>query len=85
MSKISIYNKTFSFTDSNIKLVLKQLFLAFSNINVEFSARNFTLKSYITIKALFNTKTIEFINQIEFAKIYLNNNIKTFVLYTISL
>ena len=65
-------------------MVLSILFLTFSNTNVQFVKKELTWKFYITIKVLLTTKQLELINKKEFAKMALDENSETFIIYVIS-
>ena len=57
------------------------LFLAFSNIDIEFTKlKKLTWRSYTTTKALSITNRVEFINKKEFVKMALDKNLETFVI-----
>lgn len=61
------------------------LFLTISNANIQFTEKNLIQRFYTTAEALPNTKWLELINKIEFAKAALDGNFKTFVIYIASL
>ena len=64
-----------------MEVILSIFFLTFSNINIQFAEKEFTWKTYITKKALSTTCRVELIDQKEFAKAELDENIKGFVVH----
>lgn len=57
-------------------------FIALSNADVDFTKREkLYLRSYTTAKALLTTNRIELNDKKEFAKIALDENLETFVIY----
>ena len=64
-----------------MELVLNMLFLNFSNTNVQFAGKKLTWKTYTTKKALLTTCRVKLIDQKEFAKVILNENIEAFIVY----
>ena len=60
-------------------MILRILFLTFSNANVQFADKEFIWISYTTKKTLSTTCWIEFINKKKFAKVVLDENVKVFV------
>lgn len=56
-------------------------FLALSNTNFYFAAEKLTWRSYTVVKTLFNTSRVELIDKKEFAKVALDENLETFVVY----
>ena len=69
----------FLLADTTIEIVLKMLFLALSNADVEFTELGkFTWRSYITVRI---TSWIKLIDKKEFAKTALNENSETFMVY----
>lgn len=69
-----------------MEIVLKMLFLAFSNIKIGFTElEKLTYRSYTITKALLITNRVEFINKKEFTKAALEKNLETFVVYILAL
>ena len=68
-----------------MEVVLGILFLALSNINIQFAEKELIWKSYTTVKAVQTTKWIELINKKEFVEVALDENFKTFLIYMASL
>lgn len=67
-------------------MVLGILFLIFRNIYVKFAElEKLISRSYITTKTLFTISRIELINRREFAKILIDLNLETFVVYILAL
>lgn len=57
------------------------LFLIFGNVKILFAEKKLIWRSYTTVKALPIIKKMEFIDKKEFAKAFLDENSKTFVIY----
>ncbi len=69
-------------TDISIKVVLRIPFLAFSNIDIEFTKlEKLTLRSSITVKVLTTINRVKLIDKREFAKVALNKNLETFIMH----
>ena len=64
-----------------MEVVLDILFLTFSNTNVQFAKKKLTQRTYTTEKGLPTTRWVELIDQKEFAKAALEENIEVFVVY----
>lgn len=62
-----------------MEVILKILFLIFSNANLQFVDKELKWKSYRTTKALPTTKRVEFINKKKFPIVVLDENVKIFV------
>ena len=60
-------------------------FFIFNNADVQFAQKELTWRTYTTEKALPTTRQVEIINQKEFAKAALDENIEAFVMYVSSL
>lgn len=70
----------------SMKVILEMLFLAFSNIYIEFiELGKFIKRFYITVEALPTINKIEFINKREFTNAVLNRNLESFVIYILAL
>lgn len=62
------------------------IFIFFSNANIEFAElKKLTWRSYDIAEILSTTNRIEIIDEKEFAKVALDKNSKTFVMYVIAL
>ena len=72
------FQKSFLLANTSKEVVLKMLFLTFSNANIQFTKKELTWRSYTVAEALPNTKWVEFIDKKEFAKA-LDKESKTFV------
>lgn len=68
-----------------MEIVLKILFLSFSNGDFELNAKKFTRRLYTTNKALCLAKKVEMINKYVFVEAALNRNSDTFVVYVANL
>ena len=60
------------------------LFFSFSNPNIQFAKRDLIWRSYITKKALLTTQMVELLNKNEFAKVAIDRESKTFVVYVVA-
>ena len=70
--------------NTTLKVILEILFLILSNGNVQFLKKKLIWRSYIITKALPTIKQVEFINKKKFAKVALDENFKTFIIYMAS-
>ena len=68
-----------------MKVVLSMPFLTFSNVDIQFAEKELTWRTYITKKAFPTTRQVEIIDQKEFAKAALNENIEALVVHVRSL
>lgn len=68
-----------------MKLVFKMLFLALSNVNINFNAWEPILRKYTIAKAIPITRRVEQINKHEFVKLALNKASNIFVVHMIAL
>ncbi len=66
-------------------MVLKMLFFFLNNTNFQFNIKDFIWKLYSTVEALSTINWIKFINKKVFAKAIIDKNLKTFVIYILSL
>ena len=78
------FQKTFLLANISVEVVLGLPFLTLSNANIQFAEKKLTWRPYITAEALPTTKQVELINKEEFAKVALDGNSKTFVIYMAS-
>ena len=60
-------------------------FLTLSNADVQFTEKELTWRTYTTEKALPTTRQVKIIDQMEFAKAALNENVEAFVMHVSSL
>ena len=68
-----------------MKVILRMLFLTFSNTNIPFTEKKLIWRFYTFAKTLSTIYQIELINKKEFIKVSLDKNIKVFVVYINSL
>ena len=69
------FQETFLLADISMKVVLSMPILILSNIDVQFAKKELTWRTYTTKKALPTTSWVKLINQKEFAKAALDENI----------
>lgn len=62
-------------------MVLKILFLTFSNLDILFPKKKLTQRSYTSAKPLLTTYQIEFISKKKFVRAAIDENVKIFVIY----
>ena len=85
MGKIRFFEETFLLAKTSMKIALKMLFLALSNVKIQFNTESFTWRSYSAAEALSTTRWEELIDKHKFAKSVLNKNSKTFVVHVAAL
>ena len=85
MEDTQFFQKTFLLANISAEVVLGMLFLTLSNANIRFVEKELIWRFYTTAKALPTTKRVELINKKEFAKVALDRNSETFVIYIVSL
>ena len=85
LGRTRFFQETFLLADISMEVVLGMPFLTLSNADVQFVKKELTWRSYITAKALPTIKRVELIDKKEFAKVALDENSKTFVVYVASL
>ena len=66
-------------TNTKFKVILKIIFLKFSNANILFSKKTLIQRFYITNEALFTIKQVQIIDQINFFLVALDVNSDIFV------
>ena len=64
-----------------MEVILRIPFLTFNNVDIKFAQGELTWRSYTPTEALPATKHVELINKKEFAKVALDENSETFVVY----
>ena len=64
-----------------MEMVLRMLFLTFSNADIQFAEKELTWRFYTAAEALPTTKRVELINKKEFAKAALDKESETFVIH----
>ena len=79
------FQETFLVANTTLEVILKMLFLTFSNVDIQFAQEEFTWRPYILAKALPTTKRVKLINKKEFAKVALDENSEIFVVNVASL
>lgn len=80
------FEETILLANINMEVIIKILFLFFSNANVQFAELGkLTWRLYTAAEALPTTNWVELINKKEFAKITLNKNSETFVIHVTAL
>ena len=85
LGRSRFFQKTFLLANINMKVVLGMPVLTFSNADVEFAEKKLTWRTYTIKEALLTTRQVEIINQEEFAKAVLNENIEAFMVHISSL
>ena len=85
LGRSRFFQETFLLANISMEVVLGMPFLTLSNADVEFAEKKFTWRTYTTKKAFPTTCQVEIIDQKEFAKAALNENIEAFVVYVSSL
>ncbi len=69
-----------------MKVVLRMFFLALSNVDVEFAGLGKLIwRSYTIAEILLTISKIELIDKKKFAKVTLDKNLETFVIYVVIL
>ena len=84
LERSRFFQETFLLTNINMEVVLSIAFLILSNADVQFVEKKLTWRSYTATKALPTTKQVELINNKEFAKVALDENFETYVIYMAS-
>lgn len=64
-----------------MEIILKMLFLTFSNINILFDTKSLIYKSYSIAEVLFIARQVKMIDKYKFAKVALNKYYKMFIMY----
>ena len=68
-----------------MQVVVEMPFFTLSNADIQFARKKLTWRSYTTAEALLTTKRVELINKKEFAKVALDKESETFVVYVAAL
>ena len=79
------FQEPFLLANINIKVVLGMLFLTFSNADVQFAKKELTWRTYTTKKAFPTNCQVKIINQKEFTKAPIDENVKAIVVHVNSL
>lgn len=87
LKKVQFFEVIFLLANISMEMVLKILFLSYTNADVEFAKQLGTLtwKLYIATEVLPITSRVEFIDKKEFAKIAMDVNPETFIVYFVAL
>ena len=75
------FQETFLVANTKFEVVLGMPFLKISNANIAFGEGTLTWKSYITNKAIPNTKRVQLVNSKEFIIAALDADSETFVVH----
>lgn len=82
LRRVWFFEKTFLLVDTSMKMVLGMLFLFFSNANIEFTELGKLFqRSYNIVEALPTTSWVKLINKQELAKVALDADSKTSMVY----
>ena len=76
LGSFCFFQETFLLADISMEVVLGISFLTFGNANIQFTKKQLTWRTYTTKKALPTTRQVEIIDQKEFAKTALDENVK---------
>ena len=79
------FQETFLPANISIKVVLGLLFPTFSNSDIQFTKKKLIWRTYTTKEALPTTCRVKLIDQKEFAKAALDENIKAFIVHISSM
>ncbi len=85
LERVRFFEKTFLLADTSMEVVLGIPILALSNANFQFGAEKLTWRSYIAAEALPTISWVELIDKREFARVALDKNSETFVVYVSAL
>ena len=64
-----------------MKMVLKMPFLTFSNVDIQFTQKELTWRSYTIAEAPLTSKRVEFMDKKKFAKVVLDDKFETFMVH----
>ena len=85
LDSTQFFQKLFLLTNTNMEVVLKMLFLIFSNADIQFAEKILIWRSYTAAEALPTTKWVKLIDKRKFAKATLVSEFKTFLVHIIAL
>ncbi len=85
LEKVQFFEEIFLRADTRMEGVLRMLFLALSNADFRFGAEKLTWRSYTATEALPTTSQVKLIDEREFAKAALDENLETFVVHVSAL
>ena len=63
LGRAQFFQESFSLAKTSIEVVLRMLFLTFSNANIQFAEKELTWRSYTTAEALSTIKWVELIDK----------------------
>lgn len=82
LKRVQFFEETFFLADISIKIVLEICFLSLSNTDVKFAElEKLIWRSYTIAKALSTINWVKLTNEREFAKIAIDENSETFIVY----
>ncbi len=82
LGKVQFFEETFLLTDTNMEMVLAMCFLSLSNADIKLAElEKLTWSLNTAVEALPITSRVGLINKKEFAKVVMDENLKTFVVY----
>ena len=85
LSRARFLQESFLLADTSIEVVLKMLFLIFSNGNIQFAEKKPIWKFCIAVEALPTIKQVEPIDKKKFAKTALDEKYETLVAHVLAL
>lgn len=85
LRKVQFIEETFLLANASMKVVLGMLFLSLCNADLWFDVKELIWRSYTAAEALPTTSRVEFIDQREFAKAALDENLETFFIHVAAL
>ena len=81
VGRLKFFQETFLIANTKFKMFLKIFFLKINNINMSFSKKTLTKKTYTTNKILSNTKQVQIVNPKKFIIATLDTDNKTFMVH----
>ena len=81
LEKVWFFQETFILANFSKDVVLRILFLTFSNVNIKFAWKKFLYRFYTTVKAPLIIKQIEIIGKKKFTKAVLDENVGAFIVH----
>ena len=85
LGRFRFFQETFLLANISIEVVPGMLFLTFINADIQFAEKKLTWSAYTIEKSLPTIRQVEIIDQKEFAKAVLDENVKAFVVHVSSL
>lgn len=84
LKKVWFFEKTLLLVDISMKIILRIAFFSLNNVHIWFTETcNLTWRNYTAAKSILTTNRVKLLNKKKFAKVVLDKNIKTFVVYII--